>query len=88
MADITPGTHVMVITEEWNSDTGVVGIVSNEPRTGESYPVMVHDNSEADWYSPEALVPVIAGTPNYFAVYHDGDIDRIDYEKLEEVRVY
>lgn len=88
METLKPGTAVMVITEEWNADTGVVGIIADDDATGESYPVMVHDHSEADWYPAEALVAVEAGTPNYFAVYHDGDADRIDWDKLEACRLY
>lgn len=89
MEILKPGTSVMVVTEGVNYDTGVVGIIADDERTSESYPVMVHDNSEADWYAPEDLVAVEAGTPSYVACYHEGtDIDRIDWDKVEAVRLY
>lgn len=91
MEILKPGTSVMVVTEGANYGTGVVGIIADDERTSDSYPVMVHDNSEADWYAPEDLVAVEAGTPSYSTVYHDGtdgDIDKIDWDKVEAVRLY
>lgn len=91
METLKPGTAVMVVTEGANYDTGVVGVIADDERSSESYPVMVHDHSEADWYGAEDLVAVGAGTPSYVAVYHDGtdgDIDKIDWDKVEVVRLY